>query len=402
MVYIKDQSQIINGKEYNYKYLYFSYRGSDGKPKNQMLGKLDNKGEAKSKLRKLARKHDIDQSTLERHLEEIESGDIPEKPMRKRKEERSVKNPIDRLSDKEKEELQEDLDSLREYDKEITDKEVRKQAERFSNYDSVRLFSNPDGKDFLILSKKGEQIPVRIVDPEIWKKVLAFYIIKDSETIKKSEPDKVSDYLEGKKLEEYKEIKQKFLEEKGKESSVKKSEGENYSDVKSRFKSAISDVWNLSYGTWNEEPYSKMEITVKKKDPEDIKAKDTYAGVRLSTGRTENASGDSLLQVPLKVKLEITDKFLNMDKEERYKILKHEAIHLGYPKHGKKFREMAKKSGTSVSVARQKGEKIKVKEQKGEKYSKYETVKKFDSFEKADKYAKKLAEETGNKVRVEE
>lgn len=85
MVYIKEQSQIQNGKEYTYKYYYHSVRFSGNEnPTGVYLGKVDTpKDELPSKLReKLS--GEVSRDKLEKEIEtakeELENGDIPEEP----------------------------------------------------------------------------------------------------------------------------------------------------------------------------------------------------------------------------------------------------------------------------------------------------------------------------------
>jgi hypothetical protein len=128
-----------------------------------------------------------------------------------------------------------------------------------------------------------------------------------------------------------------------------------------RFRAAAVEVWGKFP--------PQLELSVSAEPPkEDVYAAISYAGAPWAIGR-------SLIRYPRSATLLVSDAFLQLDAEKAWKVLLHEAVHLGYRGHGKDFRDVAREVGAVVSgAAVESGGAIEVQKKIG---SRYKTVRTF-------------------------
>jgi len=115
----------------------------------------------------------------------------------------------------------------------------------------------------------------------------------------------------------------------------------------------------------------------------------TRMGVVMS-GRPK-AINDILLRVPSHVRIEVDRKTLSMPKETIVGCIKHETIHLGYPRHDEDFRRVAAQHNIPISVNQMEGKGFRVQTKLGSR--KYETVSTHETLDEAKAAGHKLAEE---------
>jgi len=111
---------------------------------------------------------------------------------------------------------------------------------------------------------------------------------------------------------------------------------------------------------------------------------------------TPSAVGNSLLRMPRKVSLIISDKTKDLPKEKFDDLLRHEALHLGYPRHDMWFRRQADKLNIPITFNLSEGGGYQVQRKEG---SRYKTVKSFPTMQQAELYAKQLVAEEIKKPR---
>jgi hypothetical protein len=100
------------------------------------------------------------------------------------------------------------------------------------------------------------------------------------------------------------------------------------------------------------------------------------------------AVGGTLVRHPKKVTLFVAPEMLKRDEPYFRDILRHEAIHLGFPRHDRGFRELAQEKGIPFTDRMAHGSKFSVQTKQG---TRYQTVKEFDTHEAAMAYGKALA-----------
>ena len=99
------------------------------------------------------------------------------------------------------------------------------------------------------------------------------------------------------------------------------------------------------------------------------------------------ASEDSLLRTPKNITLQICDNFKDVDLNIFKKLMGHETLHLGYPRHDKYFRYIARKKGIPLTFHEAMGGKIELRgKPHSERY--YRHIKYFDTEKDAKAYMK--------------
>jgi hypothetical protein len=154
-------------------------------------------------------------------------------------------------------------------------------------------------------------------------------------------------------------------------------------EIKELFIREAKDVWDES------SLIDQIELTVEIKDQKKLMS-------LLSSGK-QRAIGSSLIQVPKEFQLLISKEALNLPEEKFRDYLRHETIHLGYPRHDKGFRKLAKEKNIPLTILHGESGTFKVQEKRGRRYH---TINEFETLAEAELYAKQVAAEEGKKVRV--
>lgn len=150
-------------------------------------------------------------------------------------------------------------------------------------------------------------------------------------------------------------------------------------DILKEFKKVSKDIWKDS------PMIDKIDINVKIRKQ----------GYMMSLGYTANpiarprAIGSSLVRVPTKMSLYISEEAMKLPKPQFQQLLRHEAIHMGYPRHDVGFRNIAKKHNIPMTFSQSEGGEYMVQVKEGSRYS---TVESFPSLEGAKEFAHKLFE----------
>lgn len=150
-------------------------------------------------------------------------------------------------------------------------------------------------------------------------------------------------------------------------------------DILKEFKEVSKDVWKDS------PMIDKIDINVK------IRKRKTMMSLGYSADPIARpiAIGSRLVRIPLKMNLYISEAAMKLSKPQFHQLLRHEAIHMGYPRHDIGFRGVAKEYNIPMTVSQSEGGGYMVQVKKGSRYS---TVKSFPSLESAEEFAHKLFE----------
>ena len=150
------------------------------------------------------------------------------------------------------------------------------------------------------------------------------------------------------------------------------------------FKEAARKVWRNS-------DFVEQAVSLSHEEPKgDVLASLAYAG-------NVRAIGDSLIVRSKHYTLRIADALLAKDETTIMKIMIHEAVHLGYPRHDADFRRLVREHGGAVSESATGDDSIKVQMKKG---SRFETIKTFDDEHEAMKWAKEQMKINPGKYRM--
>lgn len=137
-------------------------------------------------------------------------------------------------------------------------------------------------------------------------------------------------------------------------------------------------------------------------DELDLGVKYRKGGCHMSLAYTPNtrpyAVGSSLIRMPVKATLIISDKARNLPKGQFEDLLRHEALHLGYRRHDEYFRRCADKLGIPMTVSMSEGGGYMVQAKEG---SRFKTIKIFNTLDEASFYARELAHKEMQKERSE-
>lgn len=159
--------------------------------------------------------------------------------------------------------------------------------------------------------------------------------------------------------------------------------------IEEYFKEEAEDVWD-----W-EGLGEELDVEVFVGESSEEAKKDYLAG--LGKPGKGQAIGDSLVKTPKNVKLKISPRLMKEnDVKKIRKLMKHEAIHLGYGRHTEDFYKVADSEGAPISEKHFEKGYIEIQEQdnKGERY---ETVDKVQSYKEAKKRARELGDENPDK-----
>lgn len=144
-------------------------------------------------------------------------------------------------------------------------------------------------------------------------------------------------------------------------------------DILKEFKKVSKDIWQDS------PMIDKIDINVKIRKQKRM--------MSLGYSAKPIAIGSSLVRVPLKMSLYISEEAMKLDKPHFHQLLMHESIHMGYPLHDIGFRSVARKYNIPMTVSQSEGGGYRVQVKKGSRYS---TVKSFPSLESAKEFAHEL------------
>jgi predicted SprT family Zn-dependent metalloprotease len=128
----------------------------------------------------------------------------------------------------------------------------------------------------------------------------------------------------------------------------------------------------------------------------EVKKQDIFACLAYR-GRPR-AIGGTLCQIPSEMTLRVSPEALRLPESQFRGILRHEAIHIGYPRHDRDFRELAAQCGAPLSgsmATTDGGYKVQMK-----KGSRYTTVRTTPSLDEAKEYAKHLQKASRVRVRI--
>lgn len=157
------------------------------------------------------------------------------------------------------------------------------------------------------------------------------------------------------------------------------------------FKEAVALVW----GKWP--PGLELHLSL-----EEPKMQDSLASLAYARNAVGMAVGRHLLRYPREATLRVRDELLVKPPSDIHKILLHEAIHLGYPRHDADFRRVAVEVGAVVSGAGlDTGGKIEVQKKVG---ARFKTQREFpiDAEREATTWAKEQVKlEPGTRWRIQ-
>jgi len=108
------------------------------------------------------------------------------------------------------------------------------------------------------------------------------------------------------------------------------------------------------------------------------------------------AINGTLISVPRNAELVVSKQFLNLEKNKRRQVLRHEGGHLGYKQHTKAFRNLMEEKEGTLSQTHLKSSGVQVQVKKGARYS---TVKTLPTVKLAKEYGTRLAKR-GDKIRI--
>jgi hypothetical protein len=163
--------------------------------------------------------------------------------------------------------------------------------------------------------------------------------------------------------------------------------GMSRSDAFALFKDAVRHVWKNA-------DFVLPALEMSDEPPaEPVLASIAFAGQPFAIGR-------SLLTRSTRYTLRVNDELLTRPRDDVWKILVHEAVHLGYRGHGPSFREVARESGGVVSAsALTEGDGVKVQKKVG---ARYQTMKTFPTEREALTWGKEQqSAEPGSRWRIE-
>jgi hypothetical protein len=112
------------------------------------------------------------------------------------------------------------------------------------------------------------------------------------------------------------------------------------------------------------------------------------------------ALGRHLFRYPKQVTVQAGTDLFDMGDKIINKVMKHEALHLGYTHHNKDFDRIAREVGTKMSMSQIRGNGYRIEVKKGKRYEPYKTSKKIESYEEAVRLGKNLAKELKIPVRI--
>lgn len=158
-------------------------------------------------------------------------------------------------------------------------------------------------------------------------------------------------------------------------------------EIGKTFRREAEEIWGReSLETGTSSPIDNMEIDVEIREQKNMMSIEFSANGR--------AIGNTLISVPRKTKLFVSGDAMKLSKEDFRNCLRHEAVHIGYPKHDKGFREIVEELDLPHTYMHLKEGTIKVQVKIGHRYK---TIKEFDNMKEAEDYGIKLANENTEK-----
>jgi len=100
------------------------------------------------------------------------------------------------------------------------------------------------------------------------------------------------------------------------------------------------------------------------------------------------AIGDTLIRTPRETTLRVCHNLQGIGKKGFRQLLRHETLHMGYPKHDKDFRRIAHRKGIPVSLNDLRGGKVELRGKRKEDRF-YSHIGYFNSFEEAEDHARR-------------
>lgn len=98
-----------------------------------------------------------------------------------------------------------------------------------------------------------------------------------------------------------------------------------------------------------------------------------------------------------KIKVQAGEDLFGLDEKIIDKVIRHEAIHLGHPKHDDNFRRVANEVGTGISMSQILGKGFQVQVKEG---NRYKTTKVFPTYDEALIFGKEFAKLNKLNVRI--
>ncbi len=150
---------------------------------------------------------------------------------------------------------------------------------------------------------------------------------------------------------------------------------------------------------WSDKTYDTY-IKTRLVFSDEAPAKGVLASV-MSTG-TQMAIGRSLLKIAPKYTVRFAPRFFELPEAQAEGIVKHEVIHLGYPRHDANFRSVAKEVGAPLTENESGGGGFRLEVKDG---ARFKLVKEFETIEAAKKHYREIMEDKdhdlyGKKFRV--
>jgi len=144
-------------------------------------------------------------------------------------------------------------------------------------------------------------------------------------------------------------------------------------DILKEFKKVSKDIWE------NSPMIDKIDIGVEIRKQKHM--------MSLGYSAKPIASGSSLIRVPTKMNLYVSEEAMNLPEPQFRQLLRHESVHMGYPFHDVNFRHVAKKYNIPITFSQSEGGGYRVQIKEGSRYS---TVKTLPSMESAKEFAHEL------------
>jgi GNAT superfamily N-acetyltransferase len=158
------------------------------------------------------------------------------------------------------------------------------------------------------------------------------------------------------------------------------------------FKRAIQHVWRNA-------DFVLPVVGISPEEPgNDSQGLPVYASIAFVRGQGDAAIGDSLLRRAPAYVLRVSGSFANLSPENQWRVLVHEAVHLGYPGHGQKFRDLCTLKGGAVSGRAVLDPGVKAEKKVG---SRYQVQRTFTDEREATRWAKEQQKaEPGSRWRL--
>jgi hypothetical protein len=131
------------------------------------------------------------------------------------------------------------------------------------------------------------------------------------------------------------------------------------------FRRAVAEVWG-------QHTADLVTLSLVEGDP----SEGSFASVAQDRSCRQVAIDDHLIRYCREYKLRVSPAFLELDDETIRRVLIHEAVHLGYPNHGREFRALVAKKGGVISgrAVEDGSDKIQVQRKVGSRFKTFATV----------------------------